>query len=244
VHRHPGEAVVEGREVRGRDLLRGSARARPGGASRGRSCPPAPARGRRPATPRPSAQTNRPRHQVGIPSSPAVSRGSSVGQATNVIADTAIDLVGTIGRQVLANLMPARRLRVSPRIVKRAISKYQARGPNIVGINIHSGEPPGRPRQRRAVVDGDGSAPDCLTPMLAMKMAQRDDHRPCPASHPCRVLTQTRGVGARPFKDPMAWRAGSRNQQHHRSHDRDQGHQHDHAECLIFTSHRPSGHVE
>ncbi len=27
--------------------------------------------------------------------------------------------------------MPARRPRVSPRIVKRAISKYQARGPNI-----------------------------------------------------------------------------------------------------------------
>jgi Insertion element 4 transposase N-terminal/Transposase DDE domain len=52
-------------------------------------------------------------------------------QAANVIADTAIDLAGTIGRHVLANLMPARRLRVCPRIVKRAISKYQARGPNI-----------------------------------------------------------------------------------------------------------------
>jgi hypothetical protein len=65
-------------------------------------------------------------------------------QAANVIADTAIDLVGTIGRHVLADLLPARRLRVCPRIVKRAISKYQARGPNIdrtsykatVGINI------------------------------------------------------------------------------------------------------------
>jgi hypothetical protein len=52
-------------------------------------------------------------------------------QAANVIAGTAIDLVGTIGRHVLANLLPARRLRVCPRIVKRAISKYQARGPNI-----------------------------------------------------------------------------------------------------------------
>jgi hypothetical protein len=52
-------------------------------------------------------------------------------QASGVIADTAIDLVGTIGRHVLANLMPARRLRVCPRIVKRAISKYQARGSNI-----------------------------------------------------------------------------------------------------------------
>jgi len=32
---------------------------------------------------------------------------------------------------VLDNLLPTRRLRISPRIVKRAISKYQARGPNI-----------------------------------------------------------------------------------------------------------------
>lgn len=52
-------------------------------------------------------------------------------QATGVIAGTVIDLIGTIGRHVLAGLLPARRLRVSPRIVKRAISKYQARGPNI-----------------------------------------------------------------------------------------------------------------
>ncbi|MGI8307869.1 hypothetical protein [Saccharopolyspora hattusasensis] len=65
-------------------------------------------------------------------------------QAANVIADTVIDLVGTIGRHILANLLPARRLRVCPRIVKRAISKYQARGPNIdrtsykatVGVDI------------------------------------------------------------------------------------------------------------
>jgi hypothetical protein len=65
-------------------------------------------------------------------------------QAAGVIADTVIDLAGTIGRHVLANLMPDRRLRVCPRIVKRAISKYQARGPVIdrttykatVGIDI------------------------------------------------------------------------------------------------------------
>ncbi|WP_053208313.1 IS4 family transposase [Jiangella muralis] len=71
-------------------------------------------------------------------------------QATGVIADTVIDLVGTIGRHVLDHLMPDRRLRVSPRIVKRAISKYQARGPNIdrasykatINIDILTGEPP------------------------------------------------------------------------------------------------------
>ncbi|WP_168589607.1 IS4 family transposase [Saccharopolyspora sp. ASAGF58] len=65
-------------------------------------------------------------------------------QAANVIADAVIDLVGTIGRHILADLLPARRLRVCPRIVKRAISKYQARGPNIdrtsykatVGVDI------------------------------------------------------------------------------------------------------------
>jgi hypothetical protein len=48
--------------------------------------------------------------------------------AAGVTAGTVTDLAGTIGRLVLASLMPARRLRVSPRVVKRAISKYNARG--------------------------------------------------------------------------------------------------------------------
>jgi hypothetical protein len=52
-------------------------------------------------------------------------------RAAGVIADTVIDLVGTIGRLVLDNLMPARRLRVNARTVKRAISKYNARGAHI-----------------------------------------------------------------------------------------------------------------
>jgi hypothetical protein len=52
-------------------------------------------------------------------------------QAAGVIADTVIDLVGAIGRRVLTALMPDRRVRTKPRIVKRAISKYNARGPNI-----------------------------------------------------------------------------------------------------------------
>jgi len=52
-------------------------------------------------------------------------------QAANIIAGTVIDLIGAIGRRVLDSLLPDRRLRVSPRIVKRAISKFQARGPNI-----------------------------------------------------------------------------------------------------------------
>jgi hypothetical protein len=71
-------------------------------------------------------------------------------QAANVIASTVIDLIGSIGRRVLDNLLPDRRLRVSPRVVKRAISKYQARGPNInrrsykatLSINILAGPGP------------------------------------------------------------------------------------------------------
>ena len=49
--------------------------------------------------------------------------------ASGVIAEAAsaaVDLVGEIGRQVLANLMPARRSRSNPRVVKRAISVYAA----------------------------------------------------------------------------------------------------------------------
>ncbi|MET7729728.1 IS4 family transposase, partial [Streptomyces mirabilis] len=49
-------------------------------------------------------------------------------QAAGVIADSVIDLVGTIGRRVLADLMPDRRIRTRPRLVKRAISKYNAKG--------------------------------------------------------------------------------------------------------------------
>ncbi|MFV2085624.1 IS4 family transposase [Micromonospora sp. LOL_021] len=51
--------------------------------------------------------------------------------AAGVIADTHIDLIGVIGRRVLATLLPDRRVRTKARIVKRAISKYNARGPDI-----------------------------------------------------------------------------------------------------------------
>ena len=49
-------------------------------------------------------------------------------QAANVIAGTVIDLIGDIGRRVLDNLLADRRLRVSPRVVKRAMSRYNAKG--------------------------------------------------------------------------------------------------------------------
>ena len=45
-------------------------------------------------------------------------------KAAGVIADTTVDLVGVIGDQVLAGLLPARRRRTTPRVVKRAISTY------------------------------------------------------------------------------------------------------------------------
>jgi hypothetical protein len=48
--------------------------------------------------------------------------------AAGVLAGPATDLAGAIGRLVLASLMPGRRLRVSPRAVKRAMSRYNARG--------------------------------------------------------------------------------------------------------------------
>jgi hypothetical protein len=71
-------------------------------------------------------------------------------QASGVIADTSIDLVGAIGRHVLARLMPRPPPARLPRIVKRAISKYQARGSNVdrarykvtVSIEIHAAPDP------------------------------------------------------------------------------------------------------
>ncbi|MGW6412916.1 hypothetical protein ACWF95_38090 [Streptomyces vinaceus] len=43
------------------------------------------------------------------------------------IINTVIDLVGPISRRVLARLMPARRIRTRPRVVKRAISRHNAK---------------------------------------------------------------------------------------------------------------------
>ena len=47
-------------------------------------------------------------------------------KAAEVIATDTADLVGAIGRQVLDHLLPDRRCRTSPRVVKRAISKHAA----------------------------------------------------------------------------------------------------------------------
>jgi hypothetical protein len=46
--------------------------------------------------------------------------------AAAIIAGTTIDLIGTIGHAVLTSLLPTRRARTSPRIVKRASSKHRA----------------------------------------------------------------------------------------------------------------------
>jgi hypothetical protein len=70
-------------------------------------------------------------------------------QAANVIADTTVDLVGTIGRAVLDHLMPARRLRLSPRAVKRPLSHYAYKSLRVdrrtykatISIDIVSTEP-------------------------------------------------------------------------------------------------------
>lgn len=76
-------------------------------------------------------------------------------QAAGIIAQTAaslVDIIGVIGRQVLEDLLPPRRARNSPRVVKRAISNYaphtasgRLRGPSHntkIRIGIHPGAPP------------------------------------------------------------------------------------------------------
>lgn len=51
-------------------------------------------------------------------------------QTRGILAGTVIDLVGRIGAAVLAEPMPARRIRTRPRVIKRAISKYRAKERN------------------------------------------------------------------------------------------------------------------
>jgi hypothetical protein len=53
-------------------------------------------------------------------------------QATNIINNTHIDLIGRIGTAILNTLLPARRDRTRPRVKKRAInSKYRAVGRDL-----------------------------------------------------------------------------------------------------------------
>ena len=93
--------------------------------------------------------------------------------AAGVLAGTVTDLAGTIGRLVLASMMPGRRLRVSPRAVKRAMSKYNAKGKvdrttrkATIAITILAGPLDSQRRtltnglgvSGRLVTDGDGSA--------------------------------------------------------------------------------------
>ena len=58
--------------------------------------------------------------------SPATPPATSSSPPPGSSPTPSIDLVGTIGRHVLAQLLPARRTRTNPRVVKRAISKYVA----------------------------------------------------------------------------------------------------------------------
>lgn len=52
-------------------------------------------------------------------------------QTAEHIAEVTVDLVGRIGAAVITDLMPARRVRTRSRVIKRAISKYRAKGPDI-----------------------------------------------------------------------------------------------------------------
>jgi hypothetical protein len=92
--------------------------------------------------------------------------------AAGIIPDEPVDLPGAIGRAVLADLLPARRHRLSARKVKSPVSRYNARPPdddrpltskNItsVAIEVHEGQagPPPLPGR-------DGSRLDRLPALL------------------------------------------------------------------------------
>lgn len=51
--------------------------------------------------------------------------------AAGIMAQSTVDLVGRVGSAVLANLMPVRGARTRIRVVKRAISKYRAKGRDV-----------------------------------------------------------------------------------------------------------------
>jgi transposase IS4-like protein/DDE family transposase len=73
------------------------------------------------------AQPDIPAHQASFSVALHAARDQLV-HAAGIIAGTTIELVGKIGTAVLTDLLPPRRPRRSPRIVKRAISKHRTKG--------------------------------------------------------------------------------------------------------------------
>ena len=76
---------------------------------------------------------------------------AAMGVLTDTAASAVVDLAGVVGRAVLDHLLPARRSRSSPRVVKRAISVYapntargRVRAPShttTIAITIHGESP-------------------------------------------------------------------------------------------------------
>lgn len=54
-----------------------------------------------------------------------------IARATGAMPDTPADLIGKIGAAILENLIPLQGPRTRPRVIKRAISKYRAKGRDI-----------------------------------------------------------------------------------------------------------------
>lgn len=52
-------------------------------------------------------------------------------QAAHTVATTSVDLAGRIGAAILDEILPARRVRTRQRVIKRAISKYRAKGQHV-----------------------------------------------------------------------------------------------------------------
>ncbi len=73
-------------------------------------------------------------------------------QAAGIITGTTVDLVGRIGAALLDDVMHARRARTRQRVIKRAISKYRAKGPDSIDRHTY----PATLRTRILTPDPDG----------------------------------------------------------------------------------------
>lgn len=112
--------------------------------------------------------------------------------AINIITDT-VDLVGHIGREILANLLDGRRPRVSTRKVKSPLARYAARqddgrpltSQNVTQLTITVHDPDGNTHPT-STTRPPSSTDDSTPPRLQRKTRQRRKHRP-------KVLTSTHG---------------------------------------------------
>jgi hypothetical protein len=127
-------------------------------------------------------------------------------QAAAIVTET-VDLIGAIGRRVLAALLPPRRLRVSTRKVKSPISRYHTRhddgrpstSQNVTDLDIAVHEPQSTDPEPATTPRHPEPADASPTPRRACPVRSEATPAPPSAGRQERVLSLLRSESPRPW---------------------------------------------